>query len=183
MSGHRSVIRRGFTLVELLVVIAIIAMLIGLLLPAVQKVREAANRSVCQNNLHQLALATHHYELVHQKMPQYFNNTIQDSSWFISLMPYLEQGNMFEALHAEAKAATGTYVPPTPAVYDYTGCTWIPPVPPSGGTYQWVQSIGYNGVVIWTWQLVGATPGTPGYWSPAPRLVSAATPGGWVPAG
>ncbi|HEX3149454.1 MAG TPA: DUF1559 domain-containing protein [Gemmataceae bacterium] len=183
MSARRSVARQGFTLIELLVVLAIVALLIGLLLPAVQKVREAANRSVCQNNLHQLSLALHNYEHVYQKMPQYFTNNVQDSSWFIALMPYLEQGDMYNRLHAEAQAATGTYVPPTPAVYDYTGCTWIPPVPASGGGYQWVQSIGYNGVVIWTWQLVGATPGTPGYWSPPPRLVTPGTPGGWVPAG
>jgi prepilin-type N-terminal cleavage/methylation domain-containing protein len=116
--------RAGFTLIELLVVIAIIAILIALLLPAVQQAREAARRSQCKNNLMQLGIALHNYEMAFECLPPGSVNATgpirnepqgYHMSWIVQILPYLDEGNAY----GKIDFAVGAYDAKNEAVRNY----------------------------------------------------------------
>jgi prepilin-type N-terminal cleavage/methylation domain-containing protein len=140
--------RCGFTLIELLVVMAIIAVLIGLLVPAIQLARESANRSQCQNNLHQLAVAVHNFHSDRTKMPPYFGAEPPDSNlspyggWFAHLLPYVEENGVYKLMMDDIVASgynTPQYTSTGSGGGGGGGGSWVPP-----------SSTAYNGYTYTT---------------------------------
>jgi prepilin-type N-terminal cleavage/methylation domain-containing protein/prepilin-type processing-associated H-X9-DG protein len=142
--------RRAFTLIELLVVIAIIAVLIGLLLPAVQKVREAANRTKCANNLKQLALAFHNYQDSNGSLPPsvtYISTLNTDASngtlymgWGVAILPFVEQDNLFRRYDNTKYNSDAVNAPVLATSLPIQNC----PTDPSAGDPQTVEYAGYS---------------------------------------
>src|SRR5690606_26614187 len=126
--------RRGFTLIELLVVIAIIAVLIALLLPAVQQAREAARRTQCKNNLKQLGLALHNYHDTFGSLPfggggDLGTGTARRQSGFIGMLPYLEQGPLYEQISGPFTDGTNTWLPFGAVPWDGDYTPWQAKIP------------------------------------------------------
>lgn len=153
----------GFTLIELLVVIAIIAILIALLVPAVQKVREAAARAQCDNNLKQIALATHSLNDTHKKLPPVLGafptGTANKGTVFYYLLPYIEQDNLYRSSTSTAfPQSSGNLVAgTTERAYGTVIQTFLCPSDPSaplghsrrvGGTLQATNNYAANPLVF-----------------------------------
>ena len=169
-------LKRGFTLVELLVVIAIIGILVGMLLPAVQQVREAARRTACSNNIRQVGIALHNYHSAMRRLPMGWEvdsvaPPLPDETeyglpgwgWATKILPYLEQGNIYKEFDFSLDAdddefkETREFViasflcpsDPSPAVMEWD---WIAeefiedPLPPSEHEDLYVSRCNYSGV-------------------------------------
>jgi prepilin-type N-terminal cleavage/methylation domain-containing protein len=154
--------RRGFTLIELLVVIAIIAVLLGLLVPAVQKGREAANRLKCSNNLRQLGLAVHACHDVYEKLPTCGNRfptpTSRRGSVQFFLLPFLEQDPLYHSIPDTQDSDALLTVPPPKVLVCPSDPT--PDIVPAVGIWGKQQGVSSYAANV---QVFGPQTGTPKY--------------------
>jgi len=144
----------GFTLIELLIVIAIIAILIGLLLPAVQKAREAANRAKCLNNLKQVGLALHNYQSANNFFPPGEMLVSGAVSIHVNLLAYVEQGNLYSQYQTAQATAAQAQIPlfNCPSDYNVGAVVDGGGPPPAPFTYRFPVNYGFN---YGTWFLYG----------------------------
>jgi prepilin-type N-terminal cleavage/methylation domain-containing protein/prepilin-type processing-associated H-X9-DG protein len=162
---RKSPLRSAFTLIEFLVVIAIIAILLGLLLPAVQKVREAAARSKCANNLKQIGLALHNYHGVYECFPQAYKPLSSNDptvpyagagtygpSAFTLILPFMEQDNIYRLIDTSKGALSGVNMPPANPAYSTPIPTFLCPSAPGQPTVDYsaelAQSFNNFGVTV-----------------------------------
>ena len=146
---------RAFTLIELLVVIAIIGILIGLLLPAVQKVREAANRMRCANNLKQIGLALHNYHNSNEAFPpgQRGSGVGTVANWRVLIFPYLEMGSVYNAMQL-----SNTHSASSNAVLNGQAFpAWVCPSSSLPNVYPDSGSSGYGTTTTWNYGQGGAS--------------------------
>ncbi|MBA4066877.1 MAG: prepilin-type cleavage/methylation domain-containing protein [Isosphaera sp.] len=182
--------RRGFTLVELLVVVAIIAVLIGLLLPAVQKTRETASRARCQNNLKQIGLALQSYHDVNGVLPMGNRGSSPSGgygyNWRLYILPHLEQGPLYDRFDQRLSSWSTNMAPSDGALIPPYRCPSSPmpalTIALFSGTYPQVQRVSYVGISGATPDAFAGSGFVEARQNPGAATTGCCT-GGWVTAG